>query len=170
VAECIPRIGGNMKKIPVNCKGFTYEMLVDSEDYDFLSRFTWYGANTSGKVRPYTTLYYRHFTPYKLLMAIKGAEIDHVDNNPLNNQKNNLRWVTHRENCYNMPDKKKQMYSDYRGVTFDKERGKWMAKIRVGGATKNLGRFDTEIEAAKAYNEASLKYHGEYGRLNAFPA
>lgn len=52
------------------------------------------------------------------------------------------------------------------GVT--KCKGRWMALIREDGTTKYLGNFDTETEAAKAYNVAAERIHGEFANLNTF--
>lgn len=58
--------------------------------------------------------------------------------------------------------------SQYRGVSWDSRRQKWAAKISVDDRCVNLARFDDEIEAARAYDEAARKFHGEIARLN-FP-
>jgi hypothetical protein len=58
--------------------------------------------------------------------------------------------------------------SRYIGVSFHKKKGKWMAVIGYKGKNVWLGRFDNEIDAAKAYDAAAKKYYGEFARLN-FP-
>ncbi len=54
--------------------------------------------------------------------------------------------------------------SIYRGVTWDKSKGKWVVKIYVGNKTENIGQFDTEEEAAEAYDERAW----ELGRKTNF--
>ena len=56
--------------------------------------------------------------------------------------------------------------SQYRGVWWWEERQKWVAKICVNYRSRTLGYFDAEIDAAKAYNDAAIKYHGDSAKLN----
>ena len=58
--------------------------------------------------------------------------------------------------------------SKYKGVCWDEPRGKWLAQISCGEMHRHLGRFDDEIAAAEAYDEAARQYFGEHARLN-FP-
>jgi group I intron endonuclease len=62
----------------------------------------------------------------------------------------------------------KNRTSDYIGVNYEKRRGKWISKIRINGKTKTLGAFDSELEAAKKYNEASIEIYGDTMPLNIF--
>lgn len=59
--------------------------------------------------------------------------------------------------------------SEYRGVCWDKKRQAWIAHITVRGRFKYLGRFEDEVEAAKAYNEAAIQYHSDSAVLNSIP-
>lgn len=97
--------------------------------------------------------------------------IDHKDGNPLNNRIENLREATKSQNQVNKKAKANRE-TIYKGVSLEKRSGKWKASI--GYTTygkkkvKNLGRFMSDIDAAKAYDKAALEIYGEYALLN-FP-
>lgn len=75
--------------------------------------------------------------------------VDHIDNNPLNNNVNNLQLVSHRKNL----SKDKKGSSKYTGVRYHKQNKKWVSSIYVKGKHKHLGSFTNELDAAKAYNK-----------------
>ena len=80
-----------------------------------------------------------------------GRIIDHIDHNRLNNRLDNLRVVTASQNARNRT-KKANCSSQFRGVSWNKEKGRWEARIRLaGGKKKFLGYFDIEEEASAAY-------------------
>ncbi len=92
-------------------------------------------------------------------------EIDHIDGNRLNNQLNNLRAATRQQNGRNMA-KRRNTSSAYKGVSFRKDTRVWAAYIKFQSKKVNLGCYPTQEQAAKAYNEAAIKYFGEFARLN----
>jgi len=91
--------------------------------------------------------------------------VDHIDTNKLNNCVTNLRWATNRENQGNSI-KQSDRSSIYKGVYYDRSRRKWMARITIHGTMVNLGRYQTEVEAARAYNAKALEVFGEFAKLN----
>ena len=89
--------------------------------------------------------------------------IDHINGNKLDNRKANLRICTYSENTINV---KRNLQNKFRGVSFDKLREKWKARISVNGKRIQLGRFDTKIQAAIRYNSFAIKFHGSFANLN----
>jgi hypothetical protein len=96
----------------------------------------------------------------------KGLLVDHRNNDGLDNRRQNLRFATHSQNMHNRR-KKRNTTSQYRGVWLTK--GKYESQLTHRGKRIDLGRFDSEIEAARAYDAAARKYHKEFARLN-FPS
>tara|TARA_R110000868_G_scaffold219439_1_gene470485 strand:- start:881 stop:1348 length:468 start_codon:yes stop_codon:yes gene_type:complete len=103
----------------------------------------------------------RKFYLIHRLLAIQFIEnpneykiVDHIDNNPLNNDLENLRWITNSGNCRNrIPTGS----SKYLGVNWEKNSKKWRANIKIEGKYKHLGYFTNEEDASlvyqKVYNE-----------------
>ena len=92
-----------MKEIELT-KG--YKTQVDDEDYEYLSQFTWHVLDNHGTfyARTAKKINNRVYCTYMHRMIIDcppELEIDHIDHNPLNNQRSNLRCVSHSENLYN---------------------------------------------------------------------
>jgi hypothetical protein len=91
--------------------------------------------------------------------------VDHINNNPLDNRKENLRITTQNINIRNK-SKTKNSSSKYIGVSYDKSRNKWSSSITVDYKKIYLGRFISEEQAAKVRDEATKKYFGSTGKLN----
>jgi len=145
--------------------------LVDDDVYEYLNQFKWYANNFNGKFYAVRSFMIAKGNQSIVLMhreimnPKKGFVIDHVDGNTLNNLKDNLRICTHGENLRNQ----KLSISNktgYKGVYFSKERNKWCALIQVYKVKYHLGSFINLKDAARAYNEAAIKYHGEFAKLN----
>lgn len=101
-----------------------------------------------------------------LLLGVE--KIDHRDGDGLNNQRHNLRPATTRQNGQNRR-KVAAASSAFKGVSFHLRDRKWQARIKVSAARIQLGYFESEADAARAYNAAALKYFGEFASLNVIP-
>ena len=103
-----------------------------------------------------------------VLNAEPGTLIDHKDGDGLNNCKSNLRWATCGQNLQNA-FKRANCSSKYKGVRWNASANKWDARIQIDNSPIYLGLFSDEIEAAKAYNDAAIRYFGEFARANSTP-
>lgn len=101
--------------------------------------------------------------------------VDHIDGNGLNNLRSNLRFATMSQNIANSKVRKDNT-TGYKGVSWFvgskhpngvwKSKPSWTARIGINGKRITVGYFATKEEAARAYNKAAIKYHGEFAKLN----
>ena len=101
-----------------------------------------------------------------ILNASDDIQVDHINHNGLDNRKGNLRLCSCSQNCMNRNTRSKTS-SRFKGVVWRKKSQKWQSRIHIDGATKYLGAFFNEGDAAMAYNDAALKYHRDFACLNA---
>lgn len=162
--------------------------LIDDEDFPILGRHNWY-INYSGE-KPYVitklktdqTTIWRCIFIHHMILGTSGR-VDHIDGNPLNNQKWNLRMANPQQNAWNTG---KRMVTStgnapsslYKGVSRCEGRNgrvyyRVMIKLTKKGEKPEkyarLGPFNTEIEAAKAYNAEIVKLRGDYAWVNPIP-
>lgn len=146
-----------------------YVALVDDEDFEKLNQFNWYAhkdCNTFYAGR-HITVDGKRTTQLMHNVILNGKGIDHRDGNGCNNQKTNLRLCTNQENCMNQR-KQTGTSSIYKGVSLFKRDNKWQASIMLNGKKIYLGLFNSEIEAAKAYNDKAVALFCEFANLNNF--
>lgn len=119
----------------------------------------WYAAKNK-HVNGKRKLLYLH----RIIMGAKpGQLIDHINGDGLDNRRENLRVVTHAQNVKNWR-KHAPASSRYKGVRF--HANSWEVQINVNRKRIYIGRFQNEIDAAKAYDESARRYFGEFAAIN----
>ncbi len=137
----------------------------DYDDEEIVKKYTW-RLDTKGYVYTRAPDSPKRISFHRLVMGNpEGLKVDHLDGNPLNNKKENLRICTQQQNVMNRIANKNST-SKYKGVSWLSKPGRWAAQIGINGKNILLGTFNCEKTAAIAYNEAAKKYHGEFARLN----
>jgi hypothetical protein len=159
-----------MRTVALNGKFSGYLALVDDEDYDRVAAMSWHGHRLGNQMyaysrgpRPRQELHAMH--RFVLGVTPSDPEVDHADRNGLNNQRSNLRLATHAENQINQP-KHAGTSSRFKGVS--PQNGRWRARIMIARTGRWLGIFDSETEAARAYDVAATAAFGRFAWLN-FP-
>lgn len=108
---------------------------------------------------------------YRILTQCpKGKVVDHINRNNFDNRLSNLRICTNAENIQNQDyPKRATITSKYKNVSWMADRKRWRAQIQPTNQKKiSLGNFTSDEEAAKVYDQAAVKYFGEFANLN-FP-
>jgi hypothetical protein len=144
-----------------NIDGITIETFIDAEDFERIDVVPKWGVSkTKNRETFYVQGYYegRTIGMHRWIMNPPlDKVVDHINRNPLDNRRCNLRILTQGENLQN-----KRVYknskSGVRGVYWDKIQKLWKAQYRLNGKAKHLGRFETIEEAEKVVKEARNKY------------
>ena len=136
------------------------EVLVSYLDLVWFGKYKFYVAKANGQTQ-YLSANDKHkgrtVQIHRLIMnPPAGLEVDHINGNGLDNRRENLRIVTHQVNQCNQP-KRSTASSKYYGVYFDITRSRWLSQISYNGVTKSIGRFESQDEAAIAYNNECIK-------------
>jgi hypothetical protein len=141
--------------------------IVDAADYEWLNKHNWRAFGTSAGYYAYREVKGRAVFMHRLIMnAPRGMVVDHINANKHDNRRCNLRLCTQAENVRNK--RKSHGTSRFKGVWWHRARRKWIAVICHKGKNTILGRFDDEVEAAKAYDRAARERFGAFAYLN-FP-
>jgi hypothetical protein len=154
-----------VKTIPLTQGQFA---LIDDEDFERVSKYKWCawkgGSNIFYAQRTAKTKYgWRPLLMHTFLMNKKS--IDHINNIGTDNRKENLRLCNQSQNNANRR-KQKNCSSQFKGVCWYKRDKKWVASIEYKEKQYYLGRFNSEINAALAYNKKAKEFFGEFAKLN----
>lgn len=127
--------------------GNTHDIIVD-DDFEYPRKIGYDGQYA------YVSINLKKINLHRYIMnASKGEIVDHINGNKLDNRKENLRFVTKKQNQQNI---------NRRGYYLEKQTGKYKVSVRVNGKQKTIGRYTTEAEAREVYMREHAKENGEY--------
>ena len=167
-----------MKRIPLTKGKFA---IVDDDDFIKLSKYKWClfykngktglicnaVRNSSKKNGKKSRLIYMH---REIMEAPSGLLVDHINFNSLDNRKLNLRVCTASQNQFHRRRQKHRKYNaKYKGIFYNKRRGKWTSSIGYLNRVYYLGTFNNQEDAAIYYNVAAQIFHGRFAVLNKIP-
>lgn len=158
-----------MREIPLT-KG--YVTRVDDDVYEWAVQQRWHAAAAGYAVRKVANGTKRGggnvFLHRLIAEAPPHLSVDHINGDPTDNRRANLRLCTHAENLKNLRRCRRNT-SGFKGVSWSRDRGNWYAYIAPAGRSISLGRYATAEEAARAYDAAALVHFGPFARLNFDP-
>lgn len=160
------RIEGDVAYVPLT-QGL--ETVIDAADAGFIGQWNWcackhgkegtfYAARGErlGKNRKRTLLLHRAVIGYD-----GPLEIDHIDQNPLNNRRANLRLCTHAENLRNRKAHRDNKLG-IKGVHWSPKTNSFEARVVLARKLVHYSRHTTAEEASQAYQQAAKLHHGEF--------
>ena len=155
-----------MSRLPVIGTKTGIVILVDEEDYEYLSQFTWRAACTNSKFYAAAIVDGVQTYMHRLLMKPEeGLLVDHINGLTLDNRRSNLRIVTSFQNQKNSAVRSNSS-TGFKGVSKHKD-GSFQARIKLPeGKRISLGYFPTAELAGEAYATAAKQYYGEYAHVN----
>lgn len=155
-----------MKKIKLTQGKYT---IVDNIDFEWVNSFKWYAKKQGEKSKVARNITNKKGTQdtvllHRIIMKCpKGMEVDHIDGDPLNNQRKNLRLCTKKQNRQNKGFSKNNQ-SGYKGVTL--HRNVYEVYVRKNNRHTFVGSHKNKHEAAKIYNKEAKKVFGKFSKLN----
>lgn len=148
-------------KIPLSRGEFA---LIDKDDYNIIKQYNWncwFSPKTPGLKYAFSSVKAKHRMHRLITNCPPDKEVDHIDNNGLNNRKSNLRICDRTHNMFHVGPTKRNT-SGYKGVSWSKKHRKWVTHIRVNKRSTYLGAFDDIVEASEAYNNKAKEFQGEF--------
>lgn len=148
--------------ITTNCG---HVILIDSDLFDSLNRYVWHISSGYAATHSAREGIFMH----RLILGLRAEDkriCDHINHNRLDNRRANLRACDRADNNRNISGRGRRI-AKYKGVAPNRDR--WMAQITFQRKCHHLGTFDTQEEAALAYNEAARRFHGEFAFVNIVP-
>lgn len=162
---------------PIKHKNQIKFLITDLDDYLNQCEWRWWVSDAGYAVRSialldtyntrtkkYKSLKVRYHREILSLTSDDAQQVDHINGNRLDNRRGNLRLCTKSENACNRT--RVLSKSGFKGVHFIERVKRYTAKIQFKRKSYHIGCFATAEEAALAYNDAAIKLHGQYARLN----
>lgn len=152
-----------MKQIPLTKNKFA---LIDDEDFERVSQRKWscgskgHGPQTAGPGAYPIAM-------HKFILEDYSSQLyDHINRNPYDNRRCNLRKATKSQNSMNrgLPKHNK---SGYKNIHWYKSRNQWRVYLTVNGNWKSIGYFNDLNDAILARDKALREYHGEFACLES---
>lgn len=139
---------------------------VDKQDVAAVSNFKWYAQKGRNTTYAVANVNGKRVSMHRLILdAQPGDVVDHANGNGLDNRRSNIRGCTYSENNANRIIRSATA-SQYKGVCWHKRAKRWHARIIKDKQVFSLGLFDTERDAAIAYNAAAKVVFGKFANLN----
>lgn len=140
--------------------GFRFQ--IDDEDFEKFSQYKWSVMPAHGARRMIWSKIKGQFSRF-IMGCPKGMVVDHINGDPMDNRKSNLRICSQADNCKNCKIHRNNK-SGFKGVRT--RENKFFAELNSNYVRYRSYGYDTKEEAAIAYNELAKKYHGEFANLN----
>lgn len=137
--------------------------IIDDEDYEEVIKHSWSLGCGTGYAK--CGINGRTVHLHRFVLGLSFGDkvvVDHKNGNKLDNRKENLRICSRKQNSQNRI--KVLAKSGFKGVR--KHGNRWQSVIKVDNKTVVIGSYEDKIEAAKAYDEAAIKYFGEFACTN----
>lgn len=161
-----------MIAIPVQSPKYGEKLFfIDGEDFEKVTKYKWHVAHKKDNIFYVITDIFTGgkksiLRLHRLLMNCPdGMVVDHIDGNPLNNIKENLRICTAQENRFNSRTPKNKKYKTPKGIAYHKKDKKYYVNATANGVRYYFGCYNNIDEAVKAYEDNINKYHKEFSRL-----
>lgn len=146
-----------------------FRVIIDEEDVAEVCCRAWMlKHNPSGRGAPHVYEKRSGVALASIILGTPSGIVDHVNRDPLDNRRSNLRIATPSQNQANRTKDfaRKGLTSQYKGVCWHRKDRKWHARIYQNNKAIHLGAFFNETDAARAYDAAALKIYGEFAVLN----
>lgn len=135
------------------------KIILDKKDNLILDKHNWY-IRKDGYV--YSVANNKTIYLHRIITKCpSNLSVDHINGNPLDNRRKNLRICSHQQNLMNKRSHPNKT-SKYKGVSWSKNSKKWVAFINKNYKTYFLGYFFIEKDASKAYVRAAKKMFGKF--------